>query len=361
MNKLLISSMLVAVCLTALANLNVTRQKARRTSLGAPMPIMAAQANDMKQFTSDEKENLGETRQALVMAPDGTLIDRSGQTVSYADSLAIDLASSNVTEIADSASKSAKQAMDRLYGVTNQVADAAYLLRVVIPPLTEREALTPFVVDVVSDGTNDTFYVWYNKQLGVAPTREQTYAMIGETQAVKCVWRDIWEGNNYTVWRNTYNSTNPKQTFNQPTFDADTGTWTCVDPLGGASRSCFGTAADTELRMKDGEGKSVLVWYREPSTVKGWRYEGFTLVRQGHTWAGVHCCTAKRPDFAIGLPCQHIRNDKWGLGRAGFIFGGMTPQVDGQTPYTGLITNRITGEVLMYFKDGFQSRMPNEL
>lgn len=319
------------------------------------------QAKAMKQFTSEAKESLGETRQTLGVAPDGQLIDNSGETVSYADVIALEIASSNVSQIADASIAGAKAAMDVLYSKTNEVADAAFLIRVVVPPLDEREALTAFVVDVVSDGTNDLFYVWYNKQLAISPNRDQYYQLLDSTQAVKAVWRDNWDGTSYTPWRLTYNSTDPKLILNSPTFDSSSSKWHSMSTNGLVSLSCDGVATNTYLRMEAVEGKGSAVWHREPDTVKGWVMEGHTLERSGLIWEGVHCCSVKRPDFAIGLPCQHIRNDKWGLGKNGFAFGGLTPLVNGKIPYTGMVSNRITGEIMGYFKDGFNSAMPKEI
>lgn len=188
--KVLIGFLLLAVGFTALANLNVMRLPSARVAKRDNPPLMAPQANDMKQYTSEEQVNLGETRQAIVVGPDGQLIDRSGSVVSYADSVAIDVASSNVIDISEAAIDGVTNSMKRLYNSTNLIADAAFLLRLVVPPMDDREAPCAYVVDVESDGTNDIFWVWYNKILEVSPNREQTYCLLGETNAVKGAWWD---------------------------------------------------------------------------------------------------------------------------------------------------------------------------
>lgn len=357
--KVLIGFLLLAAGFTALANLNVTRLAQRRAAKrDNPPPLMAPQANDMKQYTSAEQVNLGETRQAIVVAPDGTLIDKSGSVVSYADSVAIDVASSNVIAISDAAMGGVSNAMQRLYNSTNLIADAAFLLRLVVPPMDDREAPCAFVVDVESDGTNDIFWVWYNKILEVFPNREQTYCLLGETNAIKGVWWDLWDGHSYGNWRKTYNSTDPKRDVAKPVFNG-TDAWVCAAQDGGDDIVCAGNEYSTSLVATNLSGSGYIVWDRFPQTSRGYRKEGMTLVRGNRTWEHVHCSKVARPDFARGLPCQHKRNDSWGLGKAGFIFGAMTPLVEDKVPYTGFITNKFTGEVRFYFKDGFNTRPPN--
>ena len=76
----------------------------------------------------------------------------------------------------------------------------------------------------------------------------------------------------------------------------------------------------------------------------------------GRTWYGCHKGTVTRPDWARGESCLDLPNDRLG-GPQGFDFGDLTVTVGGRTPFTGFVTNNITGEVL-YFDQGFYKGNP---
>ena len=78
----------------------------------------------------------------------------------------------------------------------------------------------------------------------------------------------------------------------------------------------------------------------------------------GRTWHGCRKGTVTRPTWAQGESCLDLPNDTLG-GEYGFDFGDLTITVGGQTPYTGFVTNSITGEVL-YFDQGFNKGSPEE-
>lgn len=76
----------------------------------------------------------------------------------------------------------------------------------------------------------------------------------------------------------------------------------------------------------------------------------------GRTWQGCHRGTVTRPDWARGESCLDLPNDRLG-GPLGFDFGDLTVTVGGRVPFTGFVTNGITGEVL-YFDQGFNKGNP---
>ena len=78
----------------------------------------------------------------------------------------------------------------------------------------------------------------------------------------------------------------------------------------------------------------------------------------GRTWYGCHRGTVTRPDGARNGSCLDLPNDRLG-GPSGFDFGDLTITVGGRTPYTGFVTNGITGEVI-YFDQGFYKGNPEE-
>ena len=80
------------------------------------------------------------------------------------------------------------------------------------------------------------------------------------------------------------------------------------------------------------------------------------LTVNGRTWNGCHKGTVTRPDWARGESCLDLPNDRLG-GPSGFDFGDLTITVGGRIPYTGFVTNGITGEVL-YFDQGINKGNP---
>lgn len=75
------------------------------------------------------------------------------------------------------------------------------------------------------------------------------------------------------------------------------------------------------------------------------------VTANGRTWYGCRKGTVTRPTWAQGGSCLDLPNDRLG-GPSGFDFGDLTITVGGRTPFTGFVTNGITGEVL-YFDQGF--------
>ena len=78
----------------------------------------------------------------------------------------------------------------------------------------------------------------------------------------------------------------------------------------------------------------------------------------GRTWQGCRKGTVTRPGWARGESCLDLPNDRLG-GPQGFDFGDLTITVGGRTPFTGFVTNNVSGEV-MYFDQGFYKGNPTE-
>lgn len=88
----------------------------------------------------------------------------------------------------------------------------------------------------------------------------------------------------------------------------------------------------------------------------GWTAAGETVTVNGRTWEGCHKCTVSRPDWARGVACLDLPNDKLG-GVNGFDFGDLLLTVGGVPAYTGIISNGVTGATL-YFDNGFCKGVP---
>ena len=78
----------------------------------------------------------------------------------------------------------------------------------------------------------------------------------------------------------------------------------------------------------------------------------------GRTWQGCRKGKVVRPEWARGKSCLDLPNDRLG-GPTGFDFGDMTLTIGGRTPFTGFVTNNISGEVL-YFDQGINKGTPPE-
>lgn len=83
-----------------------------------------------------------------------------------------------------------------------------------------------------------------------------------------------------------------------------------------------------------------------------------TVTQNGRTWNGCHVGTVTRPTWAQNQSCLDLPNDRLG-GPDGFDFGDLTLTVGGAVPYTGFVTNGLTGEVL-YFNNGFNMGNPED-
>ena len=235
-------------------------------------------------YSSTATNVVGLSRQTVSVTADGVVVDRSGTIVAAADTIAVDKAAAEVGGISEAARDAMRGGLEGLYTATQNMASASYAIRLSVRPETERANLTSYVVDVDSDGTTDTLWVWYNRELAVAPNRSQTYEYFGGYELAKCTWTDS-------------------------------------------------------------EGAA-------------WVPEGTTRTVNGRTWTGVHKCVCERPAWARGLQCQHIRNDTWGGNADGFAFGNIVPLIGGAVPYTGWVTNRITGAKMAYFENGFAVTPP---
>lgn len=235
-------------------------------------------------YSSSATNVVGLSRQAVSVTGDGVVVDRSGTIVAKADTIAVEKAADEIGGISEAARDAMREGLVGLYAATQSMAAASYAIRLSVRPETERANLTSYVVDVSSDGTTDTLWVWYNRELAVAPNRAQTYEYFGGYELAKCTWAD--------------------------------------------------------------------------SAGAAWVPAGTTRTVNGRTWTGVHKCVCERPAWARGLQCQHIRNDTWGGNADGFAFGNIVPLIGGAVPYTGWVTNRITGAKMAYFENGFAVTPP---
>lgn len=134
---------------------------------------------------------LGLSRQAVMGAPGGRVIDRSGTVVSYADAVAQMTTATNLQRIAAATMQGVTNALETLWAVTNQIPEHTDHIALYLPYATLPANLAGEVVSEGSDGTTDWQTVRYSQYLSIAPNRHVKYTYLNVTATVECVW-DAW-------------------------------------------------------------------------------------------------------------------------------------------------------------------------
>lgn len=161
---------------------------------------------DYISIDSQEVENLGWTRQAVMATEDNHIIDASGVIITVAETEAVDEAAKEAGSVADEARQSAIKAANDLLAVQDQMATESVSYALSFAPETDRPNLTGYVVKETSTGTVDTQWVWFNQQFPVSPVRYVEYQGDYITNAVKVAWLN-WTatGESVTVDGKTWN------------------------------------------------------------------------------------------------------------------------------------------------------------
>lgn len=147
---------------------------------------------------SDEVLQLGWTRQPVMVSEDGELIDDSKTIISAAETAAVDAASEEVTSIAEAATAAAGAVGGQLTEAAGDMAQYCKSFALAFAPETDRDNLTGYVVKETTAGGVDTQWVWYNRQLPLAPVRWVEYQGDYITNAVKVAWTS-WSAAGETV------------------------------------------------------------------------------------------------------------------------------------------------------------------
>lgn len=148
-------------------------------------------------ITSDEVMVLGLSRQALLDGGNGRVIDRSGTVVSHADAAAQMTLATNLQRIATATASGVTNALESLWGVTNQIPSHAEHIALYLPRQALPLNLTGEVISEGTDGVTDWQIVEYSQLLTIAPNRHVEYTYLTVTATVECVW-DAWDKDSYT-------------------------------------------------------------------------------------------------------------------------------------------------------------------
>lgn len=180
-----------AFLLAALAALACGTARAQLAAAGGTTNIV---------IVSEPVEEPAWKRQVVMQSADGGILNDSGQVGSAAEAAAAGEAAEHAGEISDAANVAMTNALVTLDEAAGQAATNAIALALVAAPETVRSNLTAYVVKTESDGTNDTQWVWFNRQLALAPSRYVVFETYGRAATNRAEWVE-WT-NTVTVVRN---------------------------------------------------------------------------------------------------------------------------------------------------------------
>lgn len=170
----------------------------------------------------------------------GEIVNDDGTVGDAAKSAAAGEAAERATEIGETANVAMTNALRTLTTVQADAATNAIALALVIMPETSRTNLTAYVVKTETAGAVDTQWVWYNRQIDLAPNRYVVYQTHDRAATNKVAWID-WQTtetitHNGRTWEGCHRCTVTRPTWAQGV--------TCLDlpndRLGGPSGFDFG-------------------------------------------------------------------------------------------------------------------------
>ena len=200
-------------------------------------------------ITSQTIEEPAWKRQVVMQNGAGRIINDGGKVGSAAESAAAGEAAVRAAEISDAARVAMSNSLVVLDSASSSAATNAIALALVVLPETSRTNLTAYVVKTETDGVTDTQWVWYNRQLTLAPNRFVVYQTHDRAATNKVEWiswtNTVTVTHNGRTWDGCHVCTIPRPTWAVGISCLDLPN----DTLGGAAGFDFG---DMLLTM-DGE------------------------------------------------------------------------------------------------------------
>lgn len=151
-------------------------------------------------ITSETIEEPAWKRQVVMMRGNGEIMNDSGKVGSAAASAAAGEAADHAGEISEAAGVAMTNALLALEVASANAATNAIALALVAAPEMSRMNLTAYVVKTETDGMNDTQWVWFNREIALAPNRYVVYETYDRATTNKAEWVD-WT-NAVTVVKN---------------------------------------------------------------------------------------------------------------------------------------------------------------
>ena len=139
-------------------------------------------------ITSQTIEEPAWKRQVVMQNGAGRIFNDSGKVGSAAESAAAGEAAVRAAEISDAARVAMSNSLVVLDSASSSAATNAIALALVVLPETSRTNLTAYVVKTETDGLTDTQYVWYNRQIDLAPNRYVVYQSHDRVATNKAEW-----------------------------------------------------------------------------------------------------------------------------------------------------------------------------
>jgi len=134
----------------------------------------------------------------------GEILNDGGKVGDAAREAATGEAAEHAAEICVAANDAMTNAVRVLTDASAYAATNAIALALAVAPETTRSNLTAYVVKTQSDGTNDTQWVWYNREISLAPNRFVVYETYDRAATNKVEWTD---------WTNTVTVTHNGRTW----------------------------------------------------------------------------------------------------------------------------------------------------
>ena len=141
-------------------------------------------------IVSETVEELAWRRQVVMQDGEGRIFNDSGKVGSAAETAAAGEAAEHAAEISDAANVAMTNALQMLKDASASAATNAIGLALVVLPETSRTNLTAYVVKTETDGTTDTQWVWFNRQIDLEPNRFVVYETYDRAATNKVTWTD---------------------------------------------------------------------------------------------------------------------------------------------------------------------------
>ena len=137
-------------------------------------------------------------RTHIIGLPGGKLVDPTGTLAPYSKMAAITAANDELNHISAEAIASISNQLARLYANTNRIANFSRKMFVqahLYPDMTGRDNWWSYIPRQWTDGTNDWAWVYFSRDLTVAPVLKRRYRTETSTNVVEGAWVN-WSTNN---------------------------------------------------------------------------------------------------------------------------------------------------------------------
>ena len=139
-------------------------------------------------ITSETIEEPAWKRRVVMQTAEGKTLNDGGVVGDAAKSAAAGMAADRAADISEAANVAMTNALSVLVDASANAATNSIGLAMVILPETDRTNLTAYVVKTETDGYTDTQWVWYNRQIALAPNRYVVYETYDRATTNKAAW-----------------------------------------------------------------------------------------------------------------------------------------------------------------------------